>query len=320
MSAKCRVKGWWLICLMAGLGAQPLFAADAGAISRAVEVAPPKGWTPDTPLFHDESSAPGREAATGVTKEEAARAANPTTRAARRLEAAVGDEPTSVRRTREQRQAERPAAAKREPEPKATAPSREAQRRARAMAGKGTSLKEAKASVKPSSKGGALASARSTRSADKVGKPTTATRTSAAKRGLDRHGDLVSDRSASGKRLASGAQPASTAVARSAKTQRTEATALVPRPSVAQRKKVASTGTESALTGRPSKSRQLATARSGHAVKDKAKAHPAQAGRANERAHQKKTREPALAQRTAKRVPSGSDAGGRAASSGVKKG
>jgi len=317
MSSKCRVKGWWLICLMAGLGAQPLFAAETGAVSRAVEVAPPEGWTPDTPLFHDESSALGREAAAGVTKEEGARAATPTTRAARRLEAAAGDEPTSVRRTREQRLAERPAATKREPEPKAAVPSREAQRRARAVADKGASLKEAKASVKPSSKGGALASARS---ADKVGKPATSTRTSAVKRGVDRHGNLVSDRSVSGKRRASGAQPASTAVARSAKPQRTESTALAPRPSVAQRKKVARADTEVALAGRPPKSRLVASARAGHAAKDQAKAHPAEAGRANERAHQKKTREPALAQRTAKRAPSGSDAGGRAASSGVKKG
>lgn len=62
MSNKHRVKGWWVICLMAGWGAQPLVAAEpAGAVSRAVEVAPPKGWTPDTPLFHDEGSASARD-------------------------------------------------------------------------------------------------------------------------------------------------------------------------------------------------------------------------------------------------------------------
>lgn len=63
MSKHHRVKGWWVICLMAGWGAQPLVAAEpaVGAVSRAVEVAPPKGWTPDTPLFHDEGSVSTRD-------------------------------------------------------------------------------------------------------------------------------------------------------------------------------------------------------------------------------------------------------------------
>lgn len=54
MSQKHRVKGWWLICLMAGCVAPPLWATEA--VSRAVEVPPPQGWTPDTPLFHDEGA------------------------------------------------------------------------------------------------------------------------------------------------------------------------------------------------------------------------------------------------------------------------
>lgn len=323
MKAKRSVKGWWVICLMAGLGAQPLFAAEAGAVSRAVEVAPPKGWTPDMPLFHDESTAPGREAAAVVTKEEGARAPSPT-RAARRLEAAASEGATPVRRTREQRLAERSAATKPEPPvgTKLSASPREPERRARAMASKGSSPKEGRVAkakeAKPSNKGSALALAPSARSA-KVGKPATTSR-AAARRGVDHHGDPVSDRSVSGKRLASGAQPASTASARSAKTQRAEATALASRPSLAQRKKGTPAGRELALAGRPSKSRPLATARPGHAAMDGAKAHPAAAGRARERAHQKKAREPALAQRTAKRVSPGIDAGGRATSPGVKKG
>lgn len=40
-----------VICLMTAWGAQPLVAAEPMAVSRAVEVAPPQGWTPDTPLF-----------------------------------------------------------------------------------------------------------------------------------------------------------------------------------------------------------------------------------------------------------------------------
>lgn len=65
MNASRSVRGWWVLCLMAGLGAQPLFAVESGEVSRAVEVAPPKGWTPDTPLFHDESTTFSREAERG---------------------------------------------------------------------------------------------------------------------------------------------------------------------------------------------------------------------------------------------------------------
>lgn len=59
MSQKRRAKGWWLICLLAGCAAPPLWATEA--ISRAVQVPPPQGWTQDTPLFHDESAVLVRE-------------------------------------------------------------------------------------------------------------------------------------------------------------------------------------------------------------------------------------------------------------------
>lgn len=44
------------LALTAGLACQS--AARQPAISRAVEVPPPKGWTPDAPLFTDEVVAP----------------------------------------------------------------------------------------------------------------------------------------------------------------------------------------------------------------------------------------------------------------------
>lgn len=74
MSATRRRQAWWAVCLMMGLFAPPLWAAgavaEAGAVSRAVEVAPPKGWTPDTPLFQEEPSPRSREAAPQVPKGE----------------------------------------------------------------------------------------------------------------------------------------------------------------------------------------------------------------------------------------------------------
>lgn len=217
MSAKRRVKGWWVICLMAGLGAQPLFAVEAGAISRAVEVAPPKGWTPDTPLFHDEPTSSSREAAAVATKEEGARAPNVSARGARRLEAAEVDRPAPVQRTRAQKLAERSAAAKRAPGPKVAASSREVERRGRATAGKGAS-KEARG-VKRTS--GALASARAKRSTQTAKAATP--RTAAAKRSVERHAGRLNERSASTRRLASVARPASSTVARSAKSKRAPA-------------------------------------------------------------------------------------------------
>lgn len=80
MSQKRRAKRWWLICLMAGCAAQPLLAAEPGAISRAVEVAPPKGWTPDMPLFHEEAA--------GVAKADAQPSTEPVAQRSVRAEGA----------------------------------------------------------------------------------------------------------------------------------------------------------------------------------------------------------------------------------------
>ncbi len=79
MSATRQLQAWWVACLMAGLLAPPLSAAgtiaESGAVSRAVEVAPPKGWTPDTPLFQEELSPRSREAAPQEPKGEGPHAA-----------------------------------------------------------------------------------------------------------------------------------------------------------------------------------------------------------------------------------------------------
>ena len=99
MKAQRSLKGWWLICLMAGFAPQAGFAAGSGEISRAVEVAPPKGWTPDTPLFLEESSAAGRSAERGVSREGGAAQAPKSPRPAHRLAAAAAESPPAVRRT-----------------------------------------------------------------------------------------------------------------------------------------------------------------------------------------------------------------------------
>ena len=88
MSVKRRVNGGWVICLVAGLWLASLPAVSAGEVSRAVEVAPPKGWTPETPLFDDE--APVRAQAPGAVPAATAEAttAPKSPRPARRLVAA----------------------------------------------------------------------------------------------------------------------------------------------------------------------------------------------------------------------------------------
>ena len=44
------------VALLAGVGLSMTAAAtEPGAVSRAVEVAPPPGWNPDAPLFMDET-------------------------------------------------------------------------------------------------------------------------------------------------------------------------------------------------------------------------------------------------------------------------
>lgn len=141
-----RLNRWWVICLMASLAAPPALATEPGVVSRAVEVSPPKGWTPDTPLFHEEAAASShREASPSVAQEEGARApasvpSTTTPRPARRLVSAMSEEATSVGRMREPRSAGRAVAEKREPVQK-TAPVHE--RGAHASAG--APVKDAKA-------------------------------------------------------------------------------------------------------------------------------------------------------------------------------
>ncbi len=112
-----RAAGWWVVCVMAGLAAHPASAADAGEVSRAVEVSPPKGWTPDTPLFHEEASGASKEAARTVAKEEGSHAPATATppKPLRRLVSATGEETMSARRVRDLAAGERVAGRKQAP-------------------------------------------------------------------------------------------------------------------------------------------------------------------------------------------------------------
>lgn len=91
MSDAGLVKSWGWICLMAGSLAQPLVAAEPGAISRAVEVPPPKGWTADTPLFQEEATTTVRDEAP-ITQPRA-----PARRVTERVEGRSANRPASVR-------------------------------------------------------------------------------------------------------------------------------------------------------------------------------------------------------------------------------
>lgn len=91
MSEAGLVKRWGWICLMAGSLAQPLVAAEPGAISRAVEVPPPKGWTADTPLFQEEATTTVRDEAP-ITQPRA-----PARRVTERVEGRSANRPASVR-------------------------------------------------------------------------------------------------------------------------------------------------------------------------------------------------------------------------------
>lgn len=319
MSSKRRVKGWWVICLMAGLVAQPLLAAESGDISRAVEVAPPKGWTPDMPLFQDEAAPTARDATPAAVREVGVHGSTPA-KPARRLEASAVGEAASVRRTRGQGSKERTVSTRREPEPTALS-SRETDRRVKASAG--VSMKEArvakakapksaatstrKASVKPTVKDRSLASAQAARTG-KAGKPVATAHTAAAKHGAERHAGQVGDRAASSKllskRQASAAQQPVAGFARSAKTKRTETSALAVQQPAARRKQATRVASEQVHAGKPVKTKQAATSQ----------------GRSATSKSRQAARETALAQRTAKRAPSATEAGGRATSSGVKKG
>lgn len=91
MSEAGLVKRWGWICLMAGSLAQPLVAAEPGAISRAVEVPPPKGWTADTPLFQEEATTTVRDEAPITQPRASAR------RVTERVEGKSANRPASVR-------------------------------------------------------------------------------------------------------------------------------------------------------------------------------------------------------------------------------
>lgn len=291
MSNKRRFKGWWVICLMAGLGAQPLQAAEPGAISRAVEVPPPKGWTPDTPLFHDEGGAPADGDGRPAQRLAAATStANPSANQA----------PPARRTTREPRPAERLVATKREPV-------------ARAKTSSEASLKEAKlAKAKaPKTRASAAVSARSgERPAVRAQRGDRgAARTAATKRNPAR-GEVVA---ASPQRRAStrvaGRNPAA-AGARSTQTRR--AVASVPRAQVDRRKPATRVGGGRASTATLSRARQGMANDPGRSAKVRQKTVVSAAG--------KVARERTLAQRSARRAQPGAPTGARASSPGVKKG
>ena len=229
MNASRSVSGWWVICLMAGFGAQPLFAAEPGEISRAVEVAPPKGWTPEMPLFHDESTTFSREAERVVPREEGAAHAPRPTRPAHALGAAVSEAPSVVRRARKSGQGGRLALARREPVAKSSSSplSRERARQARSSAS--ASLKEAR-----------VAKAKGSKAA------TSRTRSAAAKRGTaskaHQTGVRQGVRSASPAKRASAVRQPAGGVARSAKARRAQAAAPGPRQRAVPRTGVSAPG------------------------------------------------------------------------------
>lgn len=122
-------------------------SAEPGAVSRAVEVAPPKGWTPDTPLFSEEAgteapqrSTPGRRetgpAAKAGDRVSRSRAeASVARKAPRQATQAVDRRAAAVRDTREPKGASKP--------PRASLSPAATQRRASAKSSKvlqGTSV------------------------------------------------------------------------------------------------------------------------------------------------------------------------------------
>ncbi len=304
MSSKRRFKGWWVICLMAGLGGQPLLAAEPGAISRAVEVPPPKGWTPDSPLFHDEGGAPadgdGRPARPVAAKEEGARALT-LAKPAHRLEASAVDPVVPAQRTtRGPRQSERLAAKDREAKPHARrassdAPVKEAKlAKAKAPKAREVDIGSARSGERP-----AVRAQRHEREA---------ARTAATKRNLARD----EAKAASPQRRASGGvagRKPSSAEARSAKVGR--AVAAAPRAQVDRRKPATRVGDGLASMATPTRARQGAANDPGRSAKARQKT-VASAG--------KVARERTLAQRSAKRAQPGAPTGARASSPGVKKG
>lgn len=226
MSHKGCVNAWWVACLMAVTGLQPLPAAEVGAVSRAVEVAPPKGWTPDTPLFQDEpNSPPGRDAAPKQVKGEGA------STAPRRSASVVGpDRPQATRSQGRGRGEARGAAAL--AEQKARGPGKASRASVGGLAGKS-------AGKAPGS---------GARSAQVGKKPAASARTAAAKRGAERKAAARVDRVAASKRPSSAAKQVRGASVRPAKTQQ-----ATPSASRVNRAKVRREVREPAVSRRPAK-------------------------------------------------------------------
>lgn len=208
MSATRRPQAWWVVCLTAGLFAPPLWAAgtvaEAGAVSRAVEVAPPKGWTPDTPLFQEEPSPRSREAAPLVLTGEGAHAA------ARRGKPAGGRDsaqptPTQVKG---KAGAATALAAKRE-RTQGKAEVKLAVNASKKVSGKASSKASPKASPRAQVAAGAARSAQ-------AGKKTAQAPRAMANLRADRQAAKRPDRVAANKRSASATQPVSKPATRSA--------------------------------------------------------------------------------------------------------
>lgn len=201
MNATRRPQAWWVVCLTTGLLAPPLWAAgtvaETGAVSRAVEVAPPKGWTPDTPLFQEEPSPRSPEAAPQVPKGEGTHAA------AHRGKSAGGRDSASPLPT--------------QVKGKAGGATALIAKRARTQ-GKA----EVKPAVNASRKTGGKASSRASvvagaaRSAKAGKKPIAQAPRATSKLGADRQAAKRSDRVAANKRSASATKPVSKPATRSA--------------------------------------------------------------------------------------------------------
>ena len=208
MSATRRPQAWWVVCLTAGLFAPPLWAAgtvaEAGAVSRAVEVAPPKGWTPDTPLFQEEPSPRSREAAPLVLTGEGAHAA------ARRGKPAGGRDSAQPAPTQVKGKAGAATAlAAKRGRTQGKAEGKLAVNASKKVSGKASSKASPKASPKAQVAAGAARSAQ-------AGKKTAQAPRAMANLRADRQAAKRPDRVAANKRSASATQPVSKPATRSA--------------------------------------------------------------------------------------------------------
>lgn len=229
MSHKGCVSAWWVACLMAVTCPQPLPAAEVGAVSRAVEVAPPKGWTPDTPLFQDEpTSPPGRDAAPKLVKGAGV------TKAPRRSASVVGADRNQPTRSQGRGRAEVGGAAT------LAGQKTRAQGRASRASGGGHAVKSV-----------AKAPGSGARSAQVGKKPAASARTAAAKRGAERKAAQRVDRAAASKRPSSATKQVRGASVRPAKTQQ-----ATPSASRVNRAKVRREVREPAVSRRPAKRAQ----------------------------------------------------------------